>query len=84
MVKIDGVVAKAYVGKPHTCGCGCAGKYRVRKQHATQAHDVTNDKWVDGVVNKMEEAEEMTELRVSREYISMIIDDKVYTAYFAK
>ena len=84
-------VVDAYVGKPHTCMCGCAGKYyysKLNKDYGS-AHrgykvedDEINDSKIARIYNKMKSNLDRVDVKSLENYIyTMIIGKTQYTLY---
>lgn len=90
-------VSSVYVGKPHTCMCGCAGTYTYTKKSQEQAgknrgyevtDDEVNDARVQRVINKMKKNEangvEVIDSNFDNNWILTVVIGKTqYTIYTA-
>jgi hypothetical protein len=89
----NGRINTAYIGKPNTCMCGCAGTYYYTKDGQVKSgeergykvtDDEVNDKKVQKIIKKIRKNEKLG-IEVIENYIyTVIIGNKRYSLYLFK
>ena len=81
-------IEKLYIGKPHSCMCGCSGKYYYSSKHVEYAekhrgYPISKDEINDDKINKMLNMFTLpNEPENIDDYIfTTITNDKQYTLY---
>jgi hypothetical protein len=92
MIKIEDIV-QVYSGRNGACFCGCSGIHRYpasmreegaeHRGYALDDKDI-NDRHVNMVVDIINAGRNGDGIETTAVYVSRVIDDKIYVAYFRK